>query len=182
MADIQSYERVLKKKRLKSVILAVSLYALILFVWLIVIFGVGRFDPALILLAPISTLAVVLITWKYTRVEYEYSFVGGTFTFSKIYGGRSRRCVLEVEIRSLKEIFPYNEETAKKIENITDKTLIKGIPSGSSQNPCVLSFEDNKEKAVFFILDCDGRSAKILKFYNPSAVHRAILEKISDQK
>ncbi len=172
MADIQSYERVLKKKQTGLKVALIALYAVVAGVWLVLAVRVGL-HPAMILLAPLSVVIAVLLTWRYTNVEYEYSFMAGTLTFSKIYGKSRRKTLLEVDIKSLSSVFPYNERTASKI---SDGKRVNGIPSSTSENPCVCAFEDENENKVYFVLDCDEQSAKIFKFFNPSATDRAIFD------
>ncbi len=176
MADIQSYERVLKKKKTGLKLALIAIYAVIASFWFVLAIRVGL-HPAMILLAPLSVVIAVLLTWKYTNVEYEYSFMAGTLTFSKIYGKSRRKTVLEVDIKSLFAVFPYNERTVARTE---DGNLVSGIPSSYSTNPCVCAYEDEKEKKVYFLLDCDERSAKIFKFFNPSATDRAVFDALKN--
>ena len=92
MADIQGYERVLEQDESvlkRSRILMIVLYGVI-FTLLMLAAVLASLNPALLLLAPLGTAVAVIFSWKYTRVEYEYSFFGGVLTFSKIYSGSSR--------------------------------------------------------------------------------------------
>ena len=174
MADITSYERILKKKQLSLKILMIAIYVIIASVWFVIAVRV-TLNAAMILLAPLSVLIAVLLTWKYTCIEYEYSFVAGNFTLSKIYGKSRRKVMLEFEIKSLMEIFPYNARTEGKIKG---GIFINGLPGNASPNPCVCVFENDEENKVFFVLDCDEQTAKIFKFYNPVATDRAIFDNI----
>ena len=171
MADIQSYERVLKKKQVGLRVALIALYAFIASLWLVIAVRVGM-HAAMILLAPISVVIAILLTWKYTCVEYEYSFMAGTLTFSKIYGKSHRKVVLDFDIKSMTEAFLYNERTAAKLNG---GKLVNALPD-LVQNPCVCVFEDANEQKVFFVFECDEQSAKILKFFNPSATDRAIFQ------
>jgi hypothetical protein len=83
--------------------------------------------------------------------------------------------VLEFDIRSLTEVFPYNERTSARLK---DKKLVYGTSSDEPINPCVCVFENEKKQPVYFVLDCDEQSAKIFKFFNPSAVDRAIYDRL----
>lgn len=176
MADIQSYERVLKKKQTGLKAALIAAYAVIASFWFVIAIRVGL-HPAMILLAPLSVVIAVLLTWKYTNVEYEYSFMAGTLTFSKIYGKSRRKTVIELDIRKLNAVFPYNERTEQRIN---DGKLVSGIPSSYSTNPCVCAFEDENEEKVYFLMDCDEQSAKIFKFFNPSATDRAIFDALKN--
>ena len=99
MADIQSYERVIKNKSFKAKIFMIFIYALILLLglWALLKFGI---KPELVVLIPLLLGAIIALTWRYTQVEYEYSFMAGTATFSKIFGNSSRRTMRVISISS----------------------------------------------------------------------------------
>ena len=40
---------------------------------------------------PISLWLIIFITWRYVSVDYEYTTVSGTLTFTKVFGNRSRK-------------------------------------------------------------------------------------------
>lgn len=172
MADIQYYERVLKKKEPRGKLLMLALYLVILSVWFVVAIRYAL-NAAIILLIPLSILIAVLLTWKYTCVEYEYSFAAGTFTFSKIYGKSKRKTVFSADIKSLVLAKPYDPA---RDTNLEYSAFIGAIPSREAQNPCICIF-DVDEKRTCVLLDCDELSAKILRFFNASAVDRDIFKR-----
>ena len=78
-------------------------------VYAVTVFSVGAYTKLLLpmmALVPLSTWILVFFTWRYVAVEYEYSFVSGTMTLTKILGGRARKKVLEVRIKELHTIAP----------------------------------------------------------------------------
>ena len=174
MADIQHYERILKKTRGAAIpkLLMILLYAAILGGWVALAFAVAL-NVAIIFLAPLSLLAVILLTWKYTSVEYEYSFVAGTFTFSKIYGKKKIRTVFECDLKMLVSAKPY--DSSKTISE--DGKVISAIPD-TSPNPCLCLFEDGDSNKYFVVMDCDEMTARILKFFKMSAVDRQLLRQV----
>ena len=176
MADIQYYERVIKaarkSKKLAPRLWMIGLYALILGAFLIIAVRVGV-SASLLMLIPFSLLTIALLTWKYTSVEFEYSFTAGTFTFSKIYSGSKRKCVFEGDLRELESVFIYDEH---KLEHLGGK-LINAIPDTSSQNPCVAVFVENDSR-ICVVFDCDRMSAKIIRYFNPSAIDRDVFKKL----
>ncbi len=180
MADIQHYERVLKPTRATSKILPkalmISAYVALVGLWFVLTVRVGL-TASVLMLIPISVLIAVTLTWKYTAVEYEYSFVAGTLTFSKIYGKSKRRAVFDGDLRCLVSVLPYNEQNAERVQ--CDKTVF-AIPEGVEENPCICVFEEN-EKRTCVVLDCDELSAKIFRFFKPSAVDRAVFEAFKTQ-
>lgn len=175
MADIQYYERVLKKKETKGKALLIALYVLILSVWFVVAIRY-MLNAAIILMIPLSILIAVLLTWKYTCVEYEYSFAAGTFTLSKIYGKSKRKTVFAADIKSLILVKPHDPLRDTHLEY---SEFINAIPSKVSQNPCICVFEVD-EKRTCVLMDCDEMSAKIFRFFNASAVDRDIFKRTAD--
>ncbi len=181
MADIQYYERVIKaetgKRRLLPKLVAISAYAVILSIWFVIAVRVGL-TASVLMLVPLSILTAVLLTWKYTAVEYEYSFTAGILTFSKIYGKSKRKSVFEADLRNLISVVPYDE---RSMDSVDARTVINAIPNEACQNPCICVFEEN-EKRTCIIIDCDNMSAKIFKFFKPSATDRRIFDRIKNQK
>ena len=59
--------------------------------------------------------------------------------------------------------------------------FINAIPSSFSQNPCICIFDVN-EKRTCVLIECDERSAKILRYFNPSAVDRDVLKKLNSNE
>lgn len=178
MADIQSYERVLKKKDIGTKILMIVIYALIAFVGLLALIKFG-FKPQIIVLIPLLLVAIVKLTWRYTQTEYEYSFLAGTATVSKIFGNSSRRTVVELEIRSIISLSVYDSKKMARIASEGGKKIINSLPHKNCQNPCVCVFEDDKKEKIYLILDCDELTAKIFKFFAPSATDRNIFDKLT---
>lgn len=178
MADVQHYERVLKKKKgvLASRLILILIYLFIFSVWFVVTVRFGL-HIAVVVLAPLSIVIAVLLTWKYTKVEYEYSFVAGSFTFSRIYGSKKRKTVFEAELKTLVSVIPY--DTVKFSPKDDNGTLINAVPDGASPNPCVCLFEDGDGKRYHVIIDCDGMTARILRFFKASALDRSVFERIT---
>jgi 3D (Asp-Asp-Asp) domain-containing protein len=59
-------------------------------------------------LVPVTLWIIIFFTWRYVSVEYEYSIISGELTFSKIYGGRSRREVMKMRVRDASLIAPLD--------------------------------------------------------------------------
>ncbi len=173
MADIQHYERVLKPTRTSTrvlpKVLMIAAYIVIISLWFVLTVRVGL-TAAILMLIPLSVLIAVTLTWKYTSVEYEYSFAAGTLTFSKIYGSSKRKAVFDGDLRCLISVMPYNEQSIARVQ--CDRTVF-AIPEGVNENPCICLFEEN-EKRTCVILECDELSIKIFRFFKPSAVDRSV--------
>ena len=170
MADIQYYERILKKKEPKKKALMIAIYLGILSVWFVVAVRY-ELNAAILLMIPLSIIIAVLLSWKYTNVEYEYSFAAGSFTFSKIYGSSKRKTVFSADIKSMTLAKPYD---AQRDGNMDHSVFINAIPQATAKNPCICIF-DIDDKKTCILIDCDEMSAKILKFFNASATDREVL-------
>ena len=173
MADIQHYERVLKGARgAKAIIpklLMLLLYLVVLGFWTVLAF-VTAFNATVLVLAPLTLLALILPTWKYTSVEYEYSFVAGTFTFSKVFGKSRIRQVIECDLKMLVSVRPLQASNMPTKEN---GRIIDALP-GKAEFPIVCIFEDGNKNKYYILMDCDSVTARIFKFFKMSALDHQV--------
>lgn len=174
MADIQYYERILKKKEPRGKALLITAYIIMLTVWFVIAVRYAL-TAAIILMIPLSIFIAVILTWKYTCVEYEYSFAAGVFTFSKIYGKSKRKTFFSADLDTLICAKPYIPE---RDGNAEYSKFINAIPASDTQNPCICVFNIDDEK-VCVLFDCDEMSAKILKFFKASAVDRELIKSVT---
>ena len=174
MADIQHYERILKKSTLPAKLLMLLLYTAVLAAWT-VLGVITAFNPGVLLLAVLTLVALILPTWKYTSLEYEYSFVSGTFTLSKVYGKSRIKQVFESELKMLVSARPLDTSNMPTKE---DGVVIHGLPDGA-EFPIVCTFEDGDENKYFVLMDCDSVTARILKFFKMTALDREIIRVFS---
>lgn len=174
MADIQYYERILKKKEPRGKALLITAYIVMLSVWFVIAVRYAL-TAAIILMIPLSIFIAVILTWKYTCVEYEYSFSAGTFTFSKIYGKSKRKTFFSTDLGALTYAKPYD---AERDGNAEYSKFINAIPTDNAKNPCICVFNIDDEK-IGLLFDCDEMSAKILKFFKASAVDRELIKRAS---
>ena len=104
-----------KNKALKTkktlLIAGYILYVLVVFAIL------SSINPYLIALVPISLWVIVWLTWRYTQVEYEYSFFSGALTVNRILGNRWRKKLMEVRIQNFSTVFPFEEANMSKLES-----------------------------------------------------------------
>ena len=181
MADIQHYERVIKPpkngKPLLYKILLLAILAVALGAWLVVSV---RFSVhiVIILLIPALLIFAAVLLWKYTNFEYEYSFTAGQLTYSKIYGRARRRMLFTGDLKTLRSIVPYDR---LKAELSKDDKVIMALPDINCTNPCVCVFDED-EKKTYLVIDCDEMSARIFRFFNPSATDRSVFAQLESEK
>lgn len=77
---------------------------------------VGPLLAAMCTFLAIATWMLVFFTWRYVSVEYEYTVVSGRVTFCKIYGGRSRKKLLEFMIKDAELIAPTDDVNIGKVK------------------------------------------------------------------
>ncbi|MBO7311035.1 MAG: hypothetical protein J6U86_06560 [Clostridia bacterium] len=171
MADIQYYERAIKSKEPKRKALMIGIYAIVLSAWFVICVRFS-ISAEIVMLIPLSILATVALTWKYTSVEYEYSFTAGIFTFSKIYGKSKRKTVFSGDLKALTLAKPYD---AQRDVNLKYDELINAIPKSGANNICLCIF-DIDERKTCVLIEYDQLTAKILYHFNHTATSRELLK------
>ena len=119
----------------------------------------------------ISSIAVVWLTWRFTQIEYEYSFFAGELTVNRILGNRTRKKMMEIRIQSFSTILPANETNQSKIEAFEAETTILAASAADAENLWVALWNDaesGKRCALYF--EPNEKAIKILKYYNASAM------------
>ncbi len=120
---------------------------------------------------PLTIWIFVFLTWKYTQVEYEYSFFSGKLTVSKILGGRTRKKLAEVQIRDLAEVLPYTNKNAEIAEAYGATTAIFAASSIEAPDLYIALWEDKETRKRFMLcFELNEKAIKIIKYYNMSAM------------
>ncbi len=151
---------------------------LLYILWVVGFLAVGllaRIIAPLLAFIPISLWVLIFFTWRYTQVEYEFSFLSGQMTVSRILGGRSRKTLALVTIRELSRVLPAFDSNGERIERTEDavnaydaqKTVVAVSHSDSDRIHALLWESDGTRFALWF--EADDRALKILKYYNSSA-------------
>ena len=174
MNNSQLYEKVVKLSNTKKVLIkkisVCMCYVVLLFVFVILaIFNYKSFGALFIFLGAVLELAVIMLTWKYLSVEYEYSFACGEMTVSKIYSKRKRRTVFTAEIKKLAMIAPATEAYIAKSEHFSPQKRIIAVSSESADNIWLAVTGDDSKKREIVFFEADECSLAILKSINPSA-------------
>lgn len=94
-------------------VLLVAGYVLLPLVAALVGLAAKNFLP-FVAVAGLLDIPFVLLTFRRTKLEYEYAMTGGLLTFSYIYGGATRRLIFETALSDLRAAFPYASPTAGK--------------------------------------------------------------------
>ena len=168
MAITQIYEKIVKVKDAKQtakLISAILFYLLYLLIWIFA----GILNPErsiLIFIGGIlSCLLIILITWKYLFIEYEYSFCQSTLTVSKIYGKRKRKALIDINISKLALVCPATEENIQKAEHLTPERRIISVSNEYADDIFLLVTGEENEPRVLIFIEADERALAILKSY-----------------
>lgn len=163
---------VAEKKNGKLVFKRITLIALYILwgaVFLFAGFALRIIVPFLALI-PLSLWVLVFLTWRLTQVEYEYSFFGGALTVSRVLGGRTRRELCQITIRTLTAALPYENAFIPKIEAYNPQKTIFAASSEDAQNVYCLIWTDGDGCCCSLFFEPTEKALKILRYYNMSAV------------
>ena len=149
----------------------IALYVLWVAALLFVGFGFELIVPFLALV-PLSLWMLVFFTWRLVQVEYEYSFFAGTLTVSRVLGGRSRRVLAEVTLKSLSEVLPYEDDYVPKIEAFGAERTVFAASDESADGIYALLWNDEERGRMALFLELNEKAVKILRYYNASAMAR----------
>lgn len=131
----------------------------------------------LLALIPVTTWILVFITWRFVSVEYEYSITSGELTFSKIFGGRSRRTYLTIRLRDAVRIAPLdNAAHSERAAAYRPEHEFSAISSLRAPDIYYILFEHEekdgkkiKKRRSIFYFEATAKALQICRFYNPSA-------------
>ncbi len=172
MVNTQMYEKIVKVKNAKQtakLISGILLYILYISIWLFV----GIFNPETSILiftfGILSCLLIILITWKYLFLEYEYSFCQNTLTVSKIYGKRKRKEITETNLHKLILIAPATDENIQKADKLQPENRIISVSSEYAENIWLLVTGEENEPRILIFIEADDRALNILKNNAPLA-------------
>lgn len=170
MKNKQTYEKIVacpnKGKHLMKKITVILTYALFFAVFFFI--SLQGSNPApVIVVGALSTLMLVLITWKYVCVEYEYGFWYGSMSVAAIYGKKKRRALIETDIRTLLIIAPATEEYISKAEHFSPEKRVIAVSSEKADNIWLVVTGGEDERRVLVFFEADEYSLDILKSINP---------------
>ena len=179
MQEFSTYEFVVGQKiegkwRLARIALVCGY---VLFVIGCLLFGIITNILPPLALVPVFTWILIFITWRYVNVDYEYSITSGELTFSKIYGNRSRRTVLQLKLRDATRIAPLQDEKeAAKATAYRPEHEFSAISSLSAPDIYFMLFEyavgEGERKKTYraiFYFEATARALQICRYYNPAA-------------
>ena len=175
MANTQLYEKIVKQKNRKQplkIIFAIMLYVIFFITWLL--FGLLNLNFATFIwvLGALFTLILVLLTWKYLFVEFEYNFCMSTLTVSKIYGKRKRKVLIEFDVSKCVIIAPATEESIDKAERFEPRKRIISVSNEDAPDIWLLLTNDEDADQYMVFIESDMRISTILKTVAPHIISK----------
>ena len=177
MSELQSYEKILKKKNEGSqrwkLIGWLFLYLNWILLGSLLMAKLGMSAPILILLV-LSTVILIACTWRYTQLEWEYTLLDGILILDKIYGKKTRRSVFEGELRQAVRIAPYTEDFMRDAEEkLPIRKVIDATASEDAQEVWFILFDQDGE-GWLVLLEADETMLRVFRHYNARATARKI--------
>lgn len=169
MNEFSIYEYVVSQKtegkwRLKKIGMLL-LYVAFIVAWFV--FGFVSHLFPLLALMPVTLWMLVFFTWRYVKVEYEYSMTSGDVTVSNIYGGRSRKKVVEFRLKDCSLIAPLATHDFKARDYEPEITYT-ALSSEKAQDVYFALFEKDGKRCILYF-EATAKALKICRFYNSSA-------------
>lgn len=139
-------------------------------VFLLLSFIIIKFAKATIIALPMAMVLIVYVAfmfWRYTKVEYEYTIVGGELKMFMVYGGRRRKPLINLRLSTADAIVDYKGTTP--MEAVGAETEHRCVSTmQASDIVCIVYKDDNGKKAAVYI-EAIKKTKSVLKFYNASA-------------
>ncbi len=127
--------------------------------------------PALAL-TPLALWILWFLTWRYTRVEYEYSFFAGNLKIVRVLDNRHRRVLLDAPIKSLIAVHPWREETYARADAFAPQKLIMAASSMHAENLYALLVTPEGGKKTLIWVELNDRAVKLIKYHNIACMSR----------
>ena len=148
-------------------------YALWAIGWLLAGVMIKLIVPLLAFI-PISLWILVFLTWRYTQVEYEYSFFSGELTASRVLGGRSRRTLCTIKLRDIELLIPCSsDDAAVRIDRFAPQRVLFAASSEDSPTLFAALFKSKDGTPTALYFEPDEKARKIVRYYNATAISSA---------
>jgi hypothetical protein len=167
-----SYERVIPKKTLKRKIFGICGYVIFALAGIFITLRTANIYVAALAIAAEAIL--ILLTRKYLCVEIEYSFIGGIFTVSKIFGKRSRKTLEEIDLSSCIIIDYATDETMARVNHMNTSDNILDVSDENVDGDVLVALWEVDKKRGAILFNADARTLKILYRVNAQSCSQEI--------
>ena len=123
----------------------------------------------------LSKRILFIIGYLAFLVEYEYMIVGSTITFSHIYGKKTRKNILDTDIKSFSQFAVYDEDAEDMLGEIEVDENYIFISSPDAPEVCYAMIDEEKMRYIIYF-EAPEEAISIIKRLNPSAFRHAAAE------
>lgn len=123
----------------------------------------------LVFLLPLGVGLLVFLTMPFWKKQYEYSFFGESLTVCRIYGGKKRKVLVELNLREVSAVFPFEEDFRARAEAFGARRSLYAVPDLADDCLYLILFGEGKEKSILCV-ELDQNSLAIIGFYNRAAL------------
>ncbi|MBO5939416.1 MAG: hypothetical protein J6Q82_08005 [Clostridia bacterium] len=170
--ESQNYEKLLSQKPCGRTLLPrlclILGYLAFFSVWFVA-FLRANFAPALLVLAIALTVLLVLVTWKYVQVEYEYAIYSGSFFVAKIYGKTKRKDLVELDLKQAILIAPRTEEYLAQADRMKLDGVLWAVSSPKAENIWMIVYPHGEKNASLLFFEADEDAIRLMRRENPRA-------------
>jgi hypothetical protein len=175
MTDLQNYERLFPEKAegklLFKRILFLFLYVSWGCLWTVIMLRRGISAPMLFFI-PLTTVALVMLTWPLTQTELEYTLAAGTFYLARIYGKKKRKELVEAELSTALLIAPDTEENRNKATALSPADVISAVSTSKAENLWLMVFESAPSERLLVYVEMEEEMLRILRHACPRITSR----------
>ena len=165
------YEYVVTPKMTPALRLKKILFIALYILWgggLLIVGATVRIIAPLLAFIPVTLWMLVFFTWKYTKVAYEYSFLGGELKVNRMLGEKTRRTLVTVKIRDLKAVYPCKDFDRTEIKAFVPDRAIFAASSDDAERLVAALWKDENNKKIVLYFEADEKAMRILHYYNSS--------------
>ena len=170
-SNSQTYEKIVKagdtsKERIKRAV-ALFAYSLFFAIWLFAAIKNAQLLVPILAAGILCTLMLILMSWKYFNVEYEYALWYGSFEVAKIYAKKKRKTLVSADVKELLLVAPANEEYLNRAEHFELDKKVFAASSKNAQDLWLLVAGGKDTPHVMVVFEADERLLTMLRQSNP---------------
>lgn len=170
MEDISFYEYVVAQKGSKVTVkkLFLTVFYVLYVVGALLLGAYVKLVLPLLAFIPLSLWIIVFLTWRYAKLEYEYSIASGELTLSNVYGGRSRRKVVSFKLKDCSLIAPLDDRYSDRADAYGAEKTFVALSNTDSPNAYFATFTLDGKRCILFF-EATAHAIKVCKYYNSAA-------------
>lgn len=129
------------------------------------------FIPLILLTVALDAVAI-LVSWRFTCIEYEIIIAAGELIISTVYGKRTRKQLCNLNLKDISEIGEYDDRSYNEINKLSLQKNFICVSSMSAPTVYYAIFDEDKDKCIIYF-EADEKAISLLKKYNSSAFRAA---------